>query len=92
VLYHALVVGPPPHDEAISQASPHASGDRHPGYRLQGNMRRGTASSQAGTWSPYATLEEARDAAREMLKDDRVLRVTIVEDALPPRFVEWVNR
>jgi hypothetical protein len=29
VLYHAVVVGPPPHDEAISQASPQASGDRH---------------------------------------------------------------
>ena len=92
MLYHALVVGPPSHDELIPEASPQNSGDSHPRYRLQGNMRRGTASSLAGTWSPYATLEEARDAAREMLKDDRVLRVTIVEDALPPRFVEWVNR
>ena len=92
MLYHALVAGQPPHDKAISQPSPQESGDRQSGYRLQGNMRRGTASSLAGTWSPYVTLEEAREAAREMLRDDRVLRVTIVEDALPPRFVEWVNR
>lgn len=92
MLYHALVVGPPSHDEPVPQASPQNGGNPHPRYRLQGNMRRGTASSLAGTWSPYATLEEARDAAREMVKDDRVLRVTIVEDALPPRFVEWVNR
>jgi hypothetical protein len=55
-------------------------------------MRRGTASSLAGTWSRFVTLEQAREAAREMLKDDRVLRVTLVEDILPPRFVEWVNR
>jgi hypothetical protein len=89
---HALVVGPLPHDKAISKPSPHERGDRRLGYRLQGNMRRGTASSLSGTWSPYATLEQAREAAREMLKDDRVLRITIVEDALPPRFVEWVNR
>jgi hypothetical protein len=92
VLYHALAVGPASHDEPMPQASPQNSRDPHPRYRLQGNMRRGTASSLAGTWSPYATLEEARDAAREMLKNDRVLRVTIVEDALPPRFVEWVHR
>ena len=92
MLYQALTVGSPPREEAIPEASPQISGDSHPGYRLQGNMRRGTASSLAGTWSPYVTLEQAREAAREMLKDDRVLRVTIVEDALPPRFVEWVNR
>ena len=92
MLYHALVVGPPSHDEPVPQASPQNGGHPPPRYRLHGNRRRRTAASQAGTWSPYATLEEARDAAREMVKDDRVLRVTIVEDALPPRFVEWVNR
>jgi hypothetical protein len=92
VFDHALAVGQPPHDKVISQPSPQESGERHPGYRVQGNMRRGTASSLAGTWSPYVTLEKAREAAREMLRDDRVLRVTIVEDALPPRFVEWDTR
>jgi hypothetical protein len=92
VLYHALVVGPPPHDETIPRASPENSGDPGPGYRLQANMRRGTGSSLAGTWSSYNTIEEAREAARETLKDDRVVRVAMVEDTLPPRFVEWVNR
>jgi hypothetical protein len=91
-LYHALVVGLPPHEEAIPKTSPQDAGDPHPGYRLQANMRRGTGSSLLGTWSPYVTIEEAREAAREMLRDDRVLRVTMVEDTLPPRFVEWVNR
>ena len=92
MLYHALVVEPPTHEEAIPKASPQDAGDPHPGYRLQGNMRRGTASSLVGTWPSYLTIDEAREAAREMLRDDRVLRVTVVEDTLPPRFVEWVNR
>ena len=92
MLYHALVVGPPSQDELKAQASPQNSGNPHPRYRLQGNMRRGTASSMVGTWPSYLTIDEAREAAREMLRDDRVLRVTVVEDTLPPRFVEWVNR
>ena len=74
MLYHALVVGPPSHDELIPLASPQNRVVPHPRYRLQGNMRRGTASSLAGTWSPYATLEKAREAAREMLKDDGTVR------------------
>ena len=91
-MYHALVVGPPSHDELIPLASPQNRVVPHPRYRLQGNMRRGTASSMVGTWPSYLTIAEAREAAREMLRDDRVLRVTVVEDTLPPRFVEWVNR
>jgi hypothetical protein len=59
-----------------------ASGEHAPRDRIESGW----------PWSPYATLEEVRDTARDVLKDDRVLRVTIVEDALPPRFVEWVNR
>lgn len=55
-------------------------------------MHRGTASSLAATWAPYVTHEQAREAAREMLRDDRVPRITLVEDALPPRSVEWVDR
>jgi hypothetical protein len=55
-------------------------------------MRRGTASSLRGGWSSYGSIDEARVAAREMLSDDRVARVTVVTDTVPPRFVEWVNR
>jgi hypothetical protein len=61
-------------------------------FRLQANMRRGTSSSLPGTWSSYASIDEARLAAREMLRDDRVVRVTVVTDTVPPGFVEWVNR
>ena len=87
---HALVVEPLPQDEAAPQAPQNAGS--HLGYRLQATVRRGTGSSLPDTWSPYVAIEEAREAAREMLRDERVVRVTVVEDTLPPQFVEWVNR
>ncbi len=61
-------------------------------FRLQANMRRGTGSGLSGTWSSYASIAYARQAAREMLRDDRVARVTVMTDTIPPQFVDWVNR
>ena len=61
-------------------------------FRIQATMRRGTGSSLRGSWSNYGAIDDARQAAHEMLRDDRVARVTIVSDTVPPRFVEWVNR
>ena len=71
------------------------SEEKEPGgltFRLQANMRRGTGSSLHGTWSSYASVEDARLVAREMLRDDRVTHVTVVTATVPPPFVEWVNR
>jgi len=48
--------------------------------------------SAALTSVRYATLEEARAGARELLRDDRVLRAMIVWNEVPPRFAEWVER
>ena len=62
------------------------------GFRLQPIMRQGTASSIAETWTHFATLDDARRAVKQMYRDDRVLRVLIVRDALPAQFVEWVER
>jgi hypothetical protein len=61
-------------------------------FRLQANMRRGTGSSVSATWRAYSSIDRAREAARDALRDDRVLRITVVADTVPPRFVEWVNR
>jgi hypothetical protein len=58
---------------------------------LHGIMRQGTIDS-ALTSVRYATLEEARASARELLRDDRVLRAMIVWNEVPPRFAEWVER
>jgi hypothetical protein len=62
------------------------------GFRLQPIVRQGTPSSIAGTWVRFATLEDARKAVKEMYRDDRVLRVVVVTDEAPPRFVEWIER
>lgn len=60
--------------------------------RLRPIMRQGTASSVAETWTRFATLDDARRAAKSMYHDDRVLRVFVVTDDVPPQFVEWVER
>jgi len=61
-------------------------------YRLVTTVRRGSASTIAGSWLPYATIEDARGAAAELLRHERVMRVMIVVDALPRTFVEWRDR
>jgi hypothetical protein len=61
-------------------------------FRLVTTVRRGSASNIAGGWLPYATLEEARAAAADLLRHERVMRVMIVADALPMTFVEWRDR
>lgn len=66
--------------------------DMRPAFRLRPIMRQGTASSIPETWTRFATLADARQAVNGMYHDDRVLRVFIVTDEAPPRFVEWVER
>jgi hypothetical protein len=66
--------------------------ERRPTFRLRPIMRQGTASSIAETWTRFPTLGDARQAVKAMYHDDRVLRVFIVTDEAPPRFVEWVER
>ena len=61
-------------------------------FRLRPVMRQGTASSIPETWERYAAVDEARKAAKQMYHDDRVLRIFIVTDGCPARFVEWVER
>jgi hypothetical protein len=61
-------------------------------FRLRAIMRQGTAASLAAVWERYPTIDAARAAVRGMYSNDRVLRVLIVSDEVPPRFVEWVER
>ena len=60
-------------------------------YRLRPVMRQGTASSVAGTWTHYPSIEAARVDAKQMYRDDRVLRVMLVVDSVGT-FVEWIDR
>jgi hypothetical protein len=64
----------------------------HTAFRLRPIMRQGTASSIPEEWDRLPTLEKARQVAKLMYHDDRVLRVLIVTDDVPPRFMEWVER
>lgn len=66
--------------------------ESHLAFRVRPIMRQGTASSIPETWERYGTLESARAAVKHTYHDDRVLRVFIVTDDVPPRFVEWVER
>ena len=75
-----------------SATRPESTATAHPVFRLRPIMRQGIASSIPETWAPFATIDDARAAAKEMYHDDRVLRAFIVTDEEPPRFVEWVER
>lgn len=61
-------------------------------FRLIATMRRGSATSIAGASARYATIEAARLGTALLLRDERVLRVMIVKNEVPPGFVEWTER
>lgn len=61
-------------------------------FQLVTTVKRGTAASLPLAWRSYVTLEEARAAAVDMLREERVQRVMIVRDEHPQGFVEWRER
>jgi hypothetical protein len=60
-------------------------------YRLRAIMRQGTAAGVPETWEHYASIDDARAAAKNMYHDDRVLRVMLVVDSAGS-FVDWIDR
>jgi hypothetical protein len=61
-------------------------------FKLITTMRRGSASDLPGAWARYATVDAARAGTAVLLRDDRILRVMIVRNEIPPAFVEWAER
>jgi hypothetical protein len=61
-------------------------------FRLVATMRRGSGSGLAAASARYPTIEAARVGTATLLRDDRILRVMIVRNEVPPAFVEWVDR
>jgi hypothetical protein len=61
-------------------------------FKLIATMRRGTSTNLAAAWASYPTIEAARAGTATLLRDDRVLRVMIVRNEIPPAYVEWVER
>jgi len=51
-----------------------------------------TGSGRAAAGARYRTAEAARVGTPTLLRDDRVLRVAIVGNTVPPAFVEWAER
>ena len=86
----AVLDAPAPQQSA--PVLPEPSAQPGPAFRLRPVMRQGTASSISETWTRFATLDAARAAVKAMYHDDRVLRVFVVRDTVPPTFVEWVER
>ena len=60
-------------------------------FRLIATMRRGSAGV-AAAGARYGTIEAARLGTAALLLDDRILRVMIVRNEIPPAFVEWAER
>jgi hypothetical protein len=61
-------------------------------FRLIVTVRRGSASNLPGVWERYPTLEEARAAGAALARNERVTRVAVVRNDVPPTFVEWLER
>ena len=61
-------------------------------FKLITTMRRGTATDLPAAWARYPTIEAARGGTATLLKDDRILRVMVVRNEVPPAFVEWIER
>lgn len=61
-------------------------------FKLIATMRRGSSCGLAETWARYATIDAARLGTATLLRDDRILRVMIVRNEIPPAFVEWAER
>ena len=62
-----------------------------PAFRLRPIMKQGTAASLPEAWTHYRSVEDARDGAKLMYHNDRVLRVMLVTDS-GGTFVEWIER
>ena len=61
-------------------------------FKLIPTMRRGSSSGMAEAWARYPSIAAARLGITTLFRDDRILRVMIVRNEIPPAFVEWAER
>jgi hypothetical protein len=61
-------------------------------FKLIATLKRGSASGFPAGWARYPTLESARTGAATLLLEERILKVMIVRNEIPPAFVEWQER
>ena len=53
-------------------------------FKLIPTMRRGGSSNMPQAWARYATMADAHLGIATLLKDDRIVRVMIVRNEIPP--------
>lgn len=58
-------------------------------FRIVATTKRGGASNIDAAWAKYPSLDAARTGAATLMRDERIVRVMIVRDEIPPAFVEW---
>lgn len=61
-------------------------------FKLVTTMRRGSAAGMAAACARSPSVESARVGAADLFKEEKVLRVMIVRNEIPPAFVEWLER
>jgi hypothetical protein len=62
-------------------------------FRLITTVRRGSASDLGPATAHYSTIEAARAGAAALLREDKVLRVMIVDNTgVLSSFVEWSDK
>jgi hypothetical protein len=61
-------------------------------YRLITTVRRGSASGLPAAWARYPTIESARLGAAELFREERVVRVMVVNNEPGGSYVEWIDK
>jgi hypothetical protein len=61
-------------------------------YRLITTVRRGSASGLPAAWARYPTLDAARAGAAELFREERVVRVMVVNNQPGGSYVEWIDK
>ena len=61
-------------------------------FKLIPTVRGGCANSPR-LFTRYVSVDEARESSKQLIREsNRIVRVMIVADERPPRFVEWIER
>jgi hypothetical protein len=81
-----------PGQRGLSRLEDTAIGGFQRMFKLITTMKRGSATDLAAAWARYPTIEAARLGTVTLLRDDRILRVMIVRNEIPPAFIEWAER
>jgi len=58
-------------------------------FRLVAIVKRGVASDLDEVGMSYSTLDDAHHAASALSRRDVIASIMIIDDSIPPTFVEW---